>query len=1704
MGKYDDAIGGVNINLSINEVLDEKSHKKVIDKIDEVKKKAEEPIKVKIDSDEMNELLKQEKEIVKTIKQLSHLKVDAKGISGLLNGNMSKADIQKTIDALSNLYEVQNKIRRASGNTKRIGSDFLSGFSANDIKIDLLPKLQAQLSELNKLGLDNIEQLRERERLHSRLSKITKKDLEHAKARIVDGGDAEVEAKAVENVIANRRQVVEEMKTSGLFNEQEIKDIERQNKGLVEQAKLLREIRVAKVKDGEKIVVQKDDVTTVNPQPKTAGGDKKTPKSENPIENADAIARGNESKAFVAQFEDLRKEFPYYNKWFGKWHDFFIKVQEGALTAAEAMVKFREEMSKITSQPAEILPHSDYDSPARPKPAEMGKWKKAKFFSLGLKDKKMQATARDGRTDGNYNYYRDEISKLWHVIDQVTGMSTSRTYTSYKEAQEDTYRPEMQAAMAKIKYDAEKNKQAIEAMHEAQAQFNDTKVQEPAPSTNEQVEANKKLKSSYEGLVEAVEEFLKIRDEKRNNPDKFWELDGKEEKIRQRLLAFVPEGTEAHKETYAKLAYRLNREERKKSTVSSAEEILGIVEGGINKAKEEQNRLAEEAAVRAAEEARLAKEREEAERQAAELARQRAEEEARIASEKAKQLPQGSSGTQQEIKFQEELQKKIEDTNRIINIQKRWLDYLDPVLDESTFKTSGKREATEQLKTRTWALMDFRQHPDNYAHLSDYETKVELAQSQAYKEAERQGVALSTLNRYHTDAVYVHDQNIKKLQDERALHVKILADAERELEVLRQQLDATTNMEKVRKHKFAGTINGNPSKFSIKKSEPQTYETESGQMSILPVVEAEVNAKERLADANKRVSESQSDINEASEGTQLTIDDIIPSGSEDSTPKTEEESRKLDKIGEAAEKAANAKHKLAEANKEVAASTGPSTTGLKAEVGAMEDVGEAAAKFGSRPGVSIMTGFGSEEMNSFNLPIDYFGEKGEDAVKVFAKLKGEIEELTGKPVTIDFVSKTNEESGQLEAVGATLKYVNEEAGITVKQFYDIKKSVNDAGEDIFIATQSHEKATLAASKAAKVFNTEMQQKVALEQIKTLEGQMGSLELDLTEVKNAANAINDKASLEHFNLALRAAKEQAKQLKTELKGQNTLDTIASMERALLTLPSRLEEMQRRLNALGDIEGADAIDDILRSINEEYQLFLNSTESEDKVKLFRSLTSSMVWAHAEMRNLSGKNSEIKRQETAVEKEELAKQKSARIAYINWWKTTLNEQDEVDSYEASLLERERKEKEKDERVIEARRKKEEAYNAWWQKALFEQERNPNLKYGKTTANSAQRKLEATQGSIDALGVTDNRILNQMDVYKKKVQDVINLRDKFAKDPNAAKDPALVKQFQKAAYEAEQLRRGIKAVVDEEQKMAQMSMEQGFAPVELSADQITNLKATMVDMANASKQGRVEIKGWNDDNTKLYYTITDSKGAVQEMTMALGQGTNQLYTYRTATKETGTLMQQIFKGIKVKAKELISFVIGGGSIYKVVAMLKQGVQYVREIDLALTELKKVTNETEEAYDKFLKTAAKTGARLGSTISAVTEATATFAKLGYSMEQASEMAEAAIVYKNVGDNIASTEDAADSIISTLKGFGLEASESMKIVDKFNEVGNRFAITSQGIGEALRLSASALNEGKNSLDESIALITAANEVVRFMPRSHSNMVTRSDLKRGNS
>ena len=162
----------------------------------------------------------------------------------------------------------------------------------------------------------------------------------------------------------------------------------------------------------------------------------------------------------------------------------------------------------------------------------------------------------------------------------------------------------------------------------------------------------------------------------------------------------------------------------------------------------------------------------------------------------------------------------------------------------------------------------------------------------------------------------------------------------------------------------------------------------------------------------------------------------------------------------------------------------------------------------------------------------------------------------------------------------------------------------------------------------------------------------------------------------------------------------------------------------------------------------------------------------------------------------------------------------------------------------------------------------------------------------------------------------------------------------------------------------------------------------------------------------------------------------------------------------------------------------MKKMVSAVIEVDTAMTELRKVTDETENTYDRFLENATKRAKALGATLTDTINATADFARLGYTLEESSQLADAAIVYKNVGDGIEDIGEASESVISTMKAFGIETSDAMLIVDKFNEVGNNFAISSKGVGDALVRSASAMHAANNTLDETIALITAANTVVQ--------------------
>lgn len=168
----------------------------------------------------------------------------------------------------------------------------------------------------------------------------------------------------------------------------------------------------------------------------------------------------------------------------------------------------------------------------------------------------------------------------------------------------------------------------------------------------------------------------------------------------------------------------------------------------------------------------------------------------------------------------------------------------------------------------------------------------------------------------------------------------------------------------------------------------------------------------------------------------------------------------------------------------------------------------------------------------------------------------------------------------------------------------------------------------------------------------------------------------------------------------------------------------------------------------------------------------------------------------------------------------------------------------------------------------------------------------------------------------------------------------------------------------------------------------------------------------------------------------------------------------------------------------------LRQMYQAVVDVDSAMVELRKVSDATSQEIDAYFSTAADNAKELGVSVSDMINSTADFSRLGYGLEESEELARVATLYKNVGENM-DIDTASSNIISTMQAFGIEADNAIGIVDSLNEVANRYAVDTSGLGESLKRSASSLEAANNTLDESIAMITAADEIIQN-PESTGN------------
>lgn len=267
--------------------------------------------------------------------------------------------------------------------------------------------------------------------------------------------------------------------------------------------------------------------------------------------------------------------------------------------------------------------------------------------------------------------------------------------------------------------------------------------------------------------------------------------------------------------------------------------------------------------------------------------------------------------------------------------------------------------------------------------------------------------------------------------------------------------------------------------------------------------------------------------------------------------------------------------------------------------------------------------------------------------------------------------------------------------------------------------------------------------------------------------------------------------------------------------------------------------------------------------------------------------------------------------------------------------------------------------------------------------------------------------------------------------------------------------------------------------------ADIISQMKIYRSENTNMSSSQKNSLNSMISSAEELAHSGKVTAEQIEQIKIAFSG-------LKAEISETGRTGKNFFSQIGNRLTDMNSkFVAQFLSWQDWIMYIRQAAEMVIELNTKITELAKVSEDSVSQIYADFDSYANIAKEMGSTISDTIAATTAWSKNGYNIPDSKELAEVSLLYKNVGDGI-NIDEANESLVSTLKGFKLEADQAEHIVDVFNKVSNNEPISSSGIGDALQRSAASFNAANTSLEKSVALVTATNSVLQD-PEKVGNM-----------
>lgn len=265
--------------------------------------------------------------------------------------------------------------------------------------------------------------------------------------------------------------------------------------------------------------------------------------------------------------------------------------------------------------------------------------------------------------------------------------------------------------------------------------------------------------------------------------------------------------------------------------------------------------------------------------------------------------------------------------------------------------------------------------------------------------------------------------------------------------------------------------------------------------------------------------------------------------------------------------------------------------------------------------------------------------------------------------------------------------------------------------------------------------------------------------------------------------------------------------------------------------------------------------------------------------------------------------------------------------------------------------------------------------------------------------------------------------------------------------------------------------------------------LKAnTTVGNEKKAWENVVALKQQSLEKTKETYNILEQQARkkvgnqrVDEITEAVKEQRAILSAQKFAgNRGNRTIFDVIKSDIQRATMRITDFSLAAKVLNTARKEIQQVYQNILKLDEAMTNLRIVTGSNTEQAKSMMNTYNDLAMQLGTTTQAVASSAAEWLRQGYSVSEANELIKSSTYLSRLG--FMDMNQSVTALTSVMKGFRIEAADSMDIVDKLTQLDAKYATTAGDIATALSRTSAVAREAGLDLDQTAAALTTMIDV----------------------